>query len=66
MEIKKSPKADLENKKGLFTEIGLAVVLALTLGAFEYTSTDVQISLSDMPEEVAVEEEMVPDRKSVV
>lgn len=60
MEIKKSPKADLENKKGLFTEIGLAVVLALTLGAFEYTSTDVQISLSDMPEEVAVEEEMVP------
>lgn len=60
MEIKKSPKADLENKKGLFSEIGLAVVLGLTLFAFEYTSSDHQISISDMPEDVVVEEEMVP------
>ena len=38
MEIKKSPKADLENKKGLFLQVGLVLVLALILIAFEWTS----------------------------
>lgn len=60
MEIKKTPKADLENKKGLFTEIGLIVALGLTLFAFEYSTKDVQINTSDMPEEAVVEEEMMP------
>ncbi|MCF0190452.1 MAG: energy transducer TonB [Marinilabiliaceae bacterium] len=60
MEIKKSPKADLENKKGLFTEIGLAVVLACTLGAFEYSSKAADIDVASLPDEVVVEEEMVP------
>jgi periplasmic protein TonB len=41
MEIKKSPKADLENKKTVFMQIGLVVVLSLVLIAFEWTSTDV-------------------------
>ena len=63
MEIKKTPSADLENKKGLFTEIGLAIVLGVVLAAFEWTSQDAQINVSDMPEEVAVEEEMVPITK---
>ena len=35
MEIKKSEKASLENKKLLFTEIGLVVALAAVWGAFE-------------------------------
>ncbi len=60
MEIKKTPKADLENKKGLFTEIGLAVVLALVLGAFEFSVRDTKTTVLDMPDEVVVEEEMVP------
>ena len=34
MEIKKSPKADLENKKMLFLEIGLVIALAVTGAAF--------------------------------
>lgn len=34
MEAKKSPKADLENRKGLFLEIGLIVILALAFLAF--------------------------------
>ena len=38
MELKKSPKADLENKKILFLEIGLVVSLAITLLAFNYTT----------------------------
>lgn len=63
MEIKKTPGADLENKKGLFTEIGLAIVLGVVFAAFEWSSKDVQVNISDMPEEVAVEEEMVPITK---
>ncbi|MEF8844908.1 MAG: energy transducer TonB [Bacteroidales bacterium] len=38
MERKKSPKADLERKKGLFLEIGFIVTLGLVLLAFEWTS----------------------------
>ena len=37
MEIKKSPKADLQNKKGLFLEIGLIVALLAVIAAFLYT-----------------------------
>jgi protein TonB len=36
MEVKKSPRADLESKKILFLAIGLIVALALTLVAFTY------------------------------
>ena len=35
MEIKKSPKADLEGKKGVFLEIGLTLALAVLLFGFE-------------------------------
>lgn len=38
MELKKSPKADLESKRVIFTEIGLIVGLALMLVAFEWKS----------------------------
>lgn len=37
MEIKKSPKADLRNKRGLMLEIGLIVSLLAVIGAFAYT-----------------------------
>lgn len=61
MEIKKSPKADLEGKKMLFKEIGLAVVLGLVLACFEWSQRDVQLDLSGMVDDsAAVEEEMVP------
>ncbi|MDL2314922.1 energy transducer TonB [Bacteroidales bacterium OttesenSCG-928-C19] len=40
MEAKKSPKADLEGKKGIFVEIGLAVVLLIVLVAFNWKSYD--------------------------
>ncbi len=38
MEPKKSKKADLERSRGIFLEIGLILVLALMLIAFEWTS----------------------------
>jgi protein TonB len=60
MELKKSPKADLEKKRSLFTQIGLVVALALVLAAFEYsiaekTTTDLG-ALTDM----TGEEEIIP------
>lgn len=40
MEVKKNPKADLENKKGLFLEIGLVATLAVCLLAFNWKNYD--------------------------
>ena len=60
MEAKKTPKADLENKKILFSEIGLAVARGITLAAFEATSQDVTIQNLEVQQEEVVEEEMVP------
>ena len=48
MEIKKSPKADLENKRGLFLEIGLVVALVLVIGAFAVTPKEHRIEKVDM------------------
>ena len=54
MEIKKSPKADLESKKMLFLEIGLVIALALTGGALAFSSKPVPepyvASVKDTPE----------------
>lgn len=55
---KKSPKADLENKRGLFLEIGLVVVLALVFLGFEWKTYDksrveiFQRQAIDIPEEM--------------
>jgi len=55
---KKSPKADLENKKVIFIQIGLIIALAAVLLAFEWKSYEKQeISLAtrnvdDTPEEM--------------
>lgn len=42
MELKKSPKADLEDKKGLFLEVGLVIALIIALVAFNVKSYDVE------------------------
>lgn len=60
MEVKKSPKADLENKKRIFMQIGLVVVLAIVFAAFEWSTTDVDASQFQMMDDVAAEEEIVP------
>ena len=48
MEIKKSPKADLQNKRGLLLEIGLAVALAIVIGAFAWTPKEHRIEQVDL------------------
>ena len=59
MEIKKSEKASLENKRLLFVEIGLVVSLAITLFAFEWTSTETETALLEDNTEVLIEEEII-------
>ncbi|MBO7288256.1 MAG: TonB family protein [Bacteroidales bacterium] len=59
MEIKKSPKADLESKKLTFALIGLVVTLFIVWRVFEYKSYDQQ-TFDDLQQTVEViEEEMV-------
>ena len=48
MEIKKSPKADLQNKKGLFLEIGLIISLLLVVAAFLYAPKEYRIEQVDL------------------
>ena len=58
MEPKKNPKVSLENKKGMFFQIGLAVTLLAILIAFEWKSYDKtnynlgDLNLDDMEEEI--------------
>lgn len=60
MELKKNPKADLQNKKLLFFEIGLAISLGIVLLAFEWTTTDtVNVELAQTTD-VKVEQEIIP------
>ena len=59
MEIKKSEKASLENKKLLFVEIGLVVSLAITLFAFEWTSTETETASLEDTTEILIEEEII-------
>ena len=60
MEIKKSPKANLENKKFLFMEIGLIAALLMVLGAFEWSTTETSVSILEEETAVVIEEEQVP------
>ncbi len=57
MEIKKSPKADLQNKRGLLLEIGLVISLGLVILAFWYTPKERKIEKLDQ-EVVVVEQDL--------
>ena len=59
MEIKKSEKANLENKKLLFLEVGLILSLLIVYIAFEWTSTETNTSMLEDNTEVLVEEEII-------
>jgi protein TonB len=58
MEQKKSDKANLENKRTIFLEIGFVIALTLVFFAFEYKSydkveyTNVERVVDDTPEEI--------------
>ena len=56
MEIKKTPKADLQNKRSLLLEIGLVVSLALVILAFWYTPKEHKIEKLDLQTAIVEEE----------
>lgn len=58
MELKKSPKADLQNKRGLLLEIGLIVALALVIWAFAWTPEERVVEKLDL-NTAPVEQEIV-------
>lgn len=60
MEVKKSPKADLENKKILFFEVGMMLALGAMLFAFEWKTSVSEVNTFDIVAEVEVEEEIIP------
>ena len=60
MEVKKSEKASLENKRLLFVEIGFVVALLVTLGCFEWTSKDKKAATLVADNSEVAEEEIIP------
>ncbi len=60
MEVKKTPKADLENKKLLLREIGLIITLLLVLGGFEYKTYEKSQSTLAGDTAAVFEDEQVP------
>lgn len=60
MEVKKTPKASLENKRLIFTEIGMVISLLVVLCEFNYTTKDKKEAALVDENQVAVEEEIVP------
>lgn len=58
MEVKKSPKADLENKRSTWLLVGYVIVLAFMFIAFEWTKRDVKIDTSQTVADLVFEEEI--------
>lgn len=65
MEIKKSPKADLEGKKTTWLLLGFVLILAVMFVAFEWTERDKQVTTDSGVEMPIFEEEMVPITEQV-
>ncbi|MGN0035600.1 MAG: energy transducer TonB [Bacteroidaceae bacterium] len=60
MEVKKSPKADLENKKSTWLLVGYVLVLAVLFVAFEWSQRDVKVSTETGVVDIVFEEEIIP------
>ncbi|MCF0165387.1 MAG: energy transducer TonB [Bacteroidales bacterium] len=60
MEVKKSPKADLSKNVLMFRELGLIIVLAIVLVAFEWKSSEKAETIDLTAATVEVEDEIIP------
>ena len=60
MEIKKTEQASMENKRFLFTEIGMVIALLIVWGAFSYTSREKKVATLEADQTVVEVEDMVP------
>lgn len=59
MNLKKSPKANLENKKNIFFLLGLVFALGITLLAFEWNTTPKKISWLGSVHMSEIEEDII-------
>ena len=60
MEIKKNDNVNLEKSKGIFLQLGIVIVLALCLIAFEWSSGSREDNPFDTGGDEVIEEEMIP------
>ena len=60
MEVKKSPKADLENKKTTNLLIGAILTLSVLFIGFEWSERDKQVATDTGLTEIVFEEEIIP------
>ena len=60
MEVKKSPKVDMNNYKMLFIEAGLVIALLVTIGAFEHQTREKKDSVLAADTSELIEEEIIP------
>ena len=60
MEVKKSPKANLETKKLFYRELGLIVALGVILCAFEWSTSEKAESVIQQEEAAPIEVEEIP------
>ena len=60
MEVKKSPKADLENKKTANLLVGAIMTLSILFIGFEWSERDVKVVTDSGITEIVFEEEMIP------
>ena len=59
MELKKSKSANLENRKGMFLQIGIVIALSIVLVAFEWTKGEGKDDNSGAVQEIQFEDEMM-------
>ena len=60
MEVKKSEKANLENRKLFYRELGLIIALVIILAAFEWSTTEKAESVIQEETAVVIEVEEIP------
>lgn len=60
MEVKKTDKANLEKKRGIFLQLGYVIVLGLVLLAFEWGTRPTDINSLGELEDMDIEEEIIP------
>jgi len=60
MEVKKSPKADLENKKTTNLLVGAIIILAVLFVGFEWSERDKKVTTDSGITDVVFEEEIIP------
>jgi periplasmic protein TonB len=60
MEVKKSPKADLEGKRNILLTLGLVIALGIILAAFEYNTAPKKAESLGQMQMQEIEEEIIP------